>query len=456
MPIFVFLLLNACVSAYVEGAIFPGVSIAGVDVSGLTRQQAYTKLQALPLGKTYTIKVKDKVYATTNDALGARYNLTRTIDMAYAIGRDSGLPLVGLMQTSPNRTQLNLAYEVDYGKLQKFTSAITADIGTPAKNASVIVENGEVRALADTPGLGLNRSEITALLTKTMAGVSDATFVLTPQTVPADISYDKTAAAKTEIAEYLALQFDLVYEGRHFVPSTTNIGYWVEAVPDREVNASELVVRINEQEVRGYVQSVANQINKSPVNKKVIIANGVSSVEREGQDGIALNQEAVVAALMHSMRDKQGAAISLTTSPVAYKTETMRTVSLDAPKYIEVNLGSQRLWAYENGKVVYASPITSGATGAGLGTATGLFSIYYKTTNTYLNGRAYGYDYNVHVNYWMPFYLGYGLHDASWRSSFGGSDYYYGGSHGCVNLPDGTAAFIYDWSDVGTPVWVHY
>ena len=448
--------LNACVAAYVEGVMYPGVSVAGVDVSGLTKQQAYTKLQALPLGKTYTIKVKDRVYTTTNDALGARYNLDRTIHMAYMIGREDGLPLVGLIQSRPNRSQLNLAYEVNYAKLQKFTNAITSDIGTPPKNAAVIVENGEIRAVADTPGLGLSRSEITSLLTKTMAGISDATFVLDPETIPADIRFDQTEAAKLEAQKYLSLQFDLEYEGRHFVPNSTNMGYWIQVTPDREVNASELVVGINEQEVRGYVQSIANQINKSPVNKKVIIANGVSSVEREGQDGIALNQEAVVAALMQALRDKRGANVTLTTAPVAFKTETTRTVSLDAPKYIEVNLSSQRLWAYENSQVVYASPITSGATGAGLGTATGLFSIYYKTTNTYLNGRAYGYDYNVHVNYWMPFYLGYGLHDASWRSSFGGSDYYYGGSHGCVNLPDATAAFIYDWSEVGTPVWVHY
>jgi lipoprotein-anchoring transpeptidase ErfK/SrfK len=60
----------------------------------------------------------------------------------------------------------------------------------------------------------------------------------------------------------------------------------------------------------------------------------------------------------------------------------------------------------------------------------------------------------------MPFYQGYGLHDASWRNgNFGETSgplgYYYDGSHGCVNLPDATAAFVYNWSVVGTPVWVH-
>ncbi len=110
--------------------------------------------------------------------------------------------------------------------------------------------------------------------------------------------------------------------------------------------------------------------------------------------------------------------------------------------------------------MIYESPITSGATGAHLGTVTGLFSIYYKTTNTHLVGYQYGYNYDVPVKYWMPFYSGYGLHDASWRNgNFGETSgplgYYYDGSHGCVNLPDATAEFIYNWSVVGTPVWVH-
>src|SRR6185436_1714675 len=118
----------------------------------------------------------------------------------------------------------------------------------------------------------------------------------------------------------------------------------------------------------------------------------------------------------------------------------------------EINLNRQRLWVWQDHNVIFESPITSGATGAGFGTVTGLFSIYYKTTNTHLRGQ--GYD--VAVDYWMPFYLGYGLHDASWRHGrFGGQDYWYGGSHGCVNLPDATAEFIYGWADVGTPVWVH-
>jgi hypothetical protein len=52
----------------------------------------------------------------------------------------------------------------------------------------------------------------------------------------------------------------------------------------------------------------------------------------------------------------------------------------------------------------------------------------------------------------MPFKGGYGLHDATWRSSFGGTIYYYSGSHGCVNLPKSAAKTIYNNVSVGTKV----
>ncbi|MEI7818623.1 MAG: peptidoglycan binding domain-containing protein [bacterium] len=453
-PVLFILLANGLIAARMEGVIYPGVSVAGIDVSGLTPQQATSKIQAVPLGRSYVMKVGNKTFTATNEQLGAHYDLKRTIDLAYLVGRQNGLPLFGIFE-SKDRGQLSFSYSIDYRKLQKFTSDVVRDVGKPPRNAEVIIDNGVINAVQDESGLRVDRAEVTRLLSESLADAKDATFVMDPKVVPADIRLPATEPAKTQVTSYMNRSYSLTYNDRKFVPSTVDVGHWLSVMPDRPINPSGLVVNIDEQEVRGYIQSIANQVNVNPINKKVVLTNGKTNVEREGSDGLALNQEAAANQLIAALKANESAAISLTASPIAFKTETTRTISLDAPKYIEVNLSQQKLWAYENAQLVYTSPITSGAAGAGLGTATGLFAIYYKTTNTYLNGRTYGYNYNVHVNYWMPFYLGYGLHDASWRSSFGGQDYYYGGSHGCVNLPDATAAFIYDWSEIGTPVWVH-
>ena len=85
-------------------------------------------------------------------------------------------------------------------------------------------------------------------------------------------------------------------------------------------------------------------------------------------------------------------------------------------------------------------------------TPAGVFGISYKTTNAVLRGATY----ETPVNYWMPFYGNFGMHDATWRSEFGGDIYIANGSHGCVNLPLDAAATIYQHISAGFPVICYY
>ena len=55
----------------------------------------------------------------------------------------------------------------------------------------------------------------------------------------------------------------------------------------------------------------------------------------------------------------------------------------------------------------------------------------------------------------MPFNGGVGMHDASWRSKFGGNIFYSSGSHGCINLPTASAKTIYETISSGYAVIVY-
>ena len=66
-----------------------------------------------------------------------------------------------------------------------------------------------------------------------------------------------------------------------------------------------------------------------------------------------------------------------------------------------------------------------------------------------------GEDYATPVKYWMPFAGDVGMHDASWRSSFGGSIYKTGGSHGCINMPPSAAKTVYENINKGYAVLVY-
>lgn len=137
----------------------------------------------------------------------------------------------------------------------------------------------------------------------------------------------------------------------------------------------------------------------------------------------------------------------------AYKTRTIRVgtqADQDKYTYINVSIAGQYLQFYKNGRLVISSNVVTGQLGKH-DTPRGTYRIRYKTRNTYLTGA----DYRSYVYYWMPIVGGVGLHDATWRSSFGGSIYKSNGSHGCINLPYNTAKTIYDNAPTGTLVKIY-
>ena len=123
-----------------------------------------------------------------------------------------------------------------------------------------------------------------------------------------------------------------------------------------------------------------------------------------------------------------------------------------AGTYVEINLTAQHLWFYVKGSLVVESDIVTGDVAKKTETQTGAFPLAYKQSPGVLTGQNAENGWNVNVSYWMPFFDGQGLHDATWRSSFGGNIYLTNGSHGCVNLPLETAQKIYDNIDAGVAI----
>ena len=105
----------------------------------------------------------------------------------------------------------------------------------------------------------------------------------------------------------------------------------------------------------------------------------------------------------------------------------------------------------KDGEVLVTTPIVSGATW-GYPTPEGLYKVENKDTNCWLSGA----DYNVHVDYWIGV-IGWqiGIHDADWRTIFGGQQYIREGSHGCINTPKEATAMIFENIEVGVPVLVY-
>lgn len=123
--------------------------------------------------------------------------------------------------------------------------------------------------------------------------------------------------------------------------------------------------------------------------------------------------------------------------------------------YIEVSINKQKLYYYKNGKLKMSCNVVTGRPSHF--TPKGAFSIMWKERNTVLRGfEDNGKKYESPVSYWMPLTdMGVGLHDASWRGSFGGDIYKYNGSHGCVNMPSDRAAWLYNHVPEKYPVFIY-
>ena len=120
--------------------------------------------------------------------------------------------------------------------------------------------------------------------------------------------------------------------------------------------------------------------------------------------------------------------------------------------YIEVDMTNQMMYYYENGELKIETPVVTGNTSLRRGTPTGTNYVYNKQRNRVLKGA----DYESPVKYWIPVKGAIGIHDASWRSNYGGEIYKTNGSHGCINTPLDKVSELYDMVEIGTPCIMFY
>jgi lipoprotein-anchoring transpeptidase ErfK/SrfK len=116
---------------------------------------------------------------------------------------------------------------------------------------------------------------------------------------------------------------------------------------------------------------------------------------------------------------------------------------------VDVYISEQKLYYYENNKLILTSDVVTGKKDK---TPRGNYKVLRKKKDIYLKGDTF----LDHVDYWVAFIGGlYGIHDASWRSEFGGDIFQSDGSHGCVNMPTDNMKKLYNRIEIGTAVNIY-
>lgn len=157
----------------------------------------------------------------------------------------------------------------------------------------------------------------------------------------------------------------------------------------------------------------------------------------------------LVAALTLALSTVGETASVLAVEPTRDHAEAIATRMYDlqqsSQRWIQIDLSTQRLIAWEGGNPVRAVIVSTGRDETP--TLTGTFEVQ----SMHRVARMQGEDYDIPDVPFVMYYSGnYGIHGAYWHNQFGVPM-----SHGCVNVAVDHAEWLFNWAEMGTPVVVH-
>ncbi len=316
-----------------------------------------------------------------------------------------------------------------------------------AKNASIKYNDKEKKyvIIDEQPGTIIDKTKVAKLIT---AAVDDlkTTFNLRKEGCYNEPKFTAESKEVTDAVEKLnnycksVISYDIL--GNKETINSSIFKDWLTVSDTFEVS-------IKEDAVKEVVSAWAKKYNTSGKEKVLDTSYGTQVKITAGNYGWKINVNDTTAEIIDAIKNGS----SENKEPVF----SIKAASKDDPKkdygnsYVEINLGTQHLFLYVNGSLVIESDFVSGKVTNGNATPVGIYPLTYKQSPAVLRGA----DYSSPVTYWMPFNGGVGMHDATWRSKFGGDIYYRSGSHGCINLPLSAAKTIYQNISAGMPVIVY-
>lgn len=242
-----------------------------------------------------------------------------------------------------------------------------------------------------------------------------------------------------QVNSWLGATINYQWYGTEFTVGREELSHWVsltEGVPTLDEESVLEFVRNAKKEYdpKGHTYAFLTSLGQEV--KLKVKSGWVTDAEREGEELIRLIKEGAVT-------DRR---------PISSTEDYVFFDGTVGNSYAEVDLTNQHLYFYKEGELVLESDFVSGDVASGHATPEGIFAVTFKERDRILRGP----DYESFVHYWMPFYGGYGMHDAMWRRVFGGNIFLDNGSHGCVNLPLKNAEKIFGYVEKGFPVVCYY
>ena len=423
---------------------FPGTEINGLDVAGKTAAEAQEMIAGGINGYVLTIEERgEKTEQISQKDIGLQAKFDGSLEKIIA----SQNPFAwGLRVFSPDSYKIQTMMEYDEEAFETALKELacfdeeTAKEPENARLSEYSEENGytivpeKEGTLADYELVEKGVSEAILKL-ETNISLEELGAYRDPE-VTADDETLKTLCENMNKAAGVTITYK--FGDQTETLSGGRIHEWL--VPNADGSAG-----VDSGKVSAYVKELADKYNTNHKSKTLKTSYGKTVTIKGGSYGWKINQAAEadeLAALIRSGESQSGR------EPVYSQKAASHGANDYGDTYVEINLTAQHLFFYKDGSLLVESDFVSGNLSKGWGTPAGSFPLTYKQRDAVLKGE----NYRTPVDYWMPFNGGIGMHDATWRSEFGGTIYKTGGSHGCINLPHSVAKKIYENISAGMPV----
>lgn len=443
---------------YYNDKFLNGTMVNGSDVGGMTLQKANDQLSKKVNGQSLKLIFNDGQSEVLQSAqLGVSYNKDNSLNQlmknqnkwAWFIGffKNEKNTLTDLIQISDENLTNGIA-SMEHAKEENQIAPT---------DAYIQYKDGSFAIIEETLGSKFNIEELVKNIKvalsegKQQLDVTKVNGYVKPQVYKDDQDLNNQLKAANEYC--LSAITYTTPKGKEIALDGSTLITWLSKQDDGSYTKDESVFK---EKLTVFVKELASQYNSIGATRTFTGKDGQSHTVSGGTYGFRVSTDSEVSALLKMINEN--------------KSENNRipehTGQLPSGEngglgttYLEINITKQHLWFVKDGSVVLESDFVSGKESDPTRlTPSGTYYIYNKERNRVLRGTKQPngkYEYESPVSYWMPFNKGIGLHDASWRSTFGRDIYINSGSHGCINLPTGFAGSLYSQIYVNLPVVVY-
>ena len=429
---------------YYSSRFLPGTEINGMDCSGKTVEEVENNMESQIASYQLVLKERgDKSEAISASQISMEYISDGKIQelkeqqnpftwfLAFARQQDYTLSAT----TSYDETALNAAVDaLDCFKEENVVQPVDAHLE---------VQDGQYVIVEETQGTALDSDKVKEAVKnaidsgETLLDLDQAGCYIEPSVLSTD---ENLAKQRDEGNKLLTVTVTIDFSDRQEVIDADVMKDWL-------TTNEEGAVDLDRTKVREYVQQLQYEYDTFGSSREFTTSSGQTITVSGGDYGWLIAPNDTTTKIIDTIKSGQ----SQTIEPEYTYTGYCRDTNDIGNTYVEISLDQQHMWFYKDGQLIVETDVVTGCHNRGWDTHTGVYAIMYKERDATLVGEGY----NSAVSYWMPFYANVGIHDASWRSSFGGSIYLNNGSHGCVNTPTENAATIYNNIEKGVPVVVY-